>query len=273
MPAALRRWVDTWVYQLRGPQHGALVLEHRRVYILPVSHGYLYALVLLIMLAGSINYQLSLGFVLTFLLAGLGINGMLHTFRNLANLRVSAGRTRSVFVGQNAEFPLRIENPTPVARASIEVAHPGAGAQSFDVPAQGEIAVLVPLPAAKRGLLQLGRLTLITRFPLGLFRAWSYAHFDIDCIVFPAPETPGVPLPPPTGEMGEGATSASGNEDFAGLRPYHAGDSLSRIAWKADAREQGLAHQTLHRPCRESSLAGLVRLCQRRSTPKRVFPA
>jgi hypothetical protein len=108
MPAALRRWVDTWVYQLRGPQHGALVLEHRRVYILPVSHGYLYALVLLIMLAGSINYQLSLGFVLTFLLAGLGINGILYTFRNLANLRVSAGRTRSVFVGQNAEFPLRM---------------------------------------------------------------------------------------------------------------------------------------------------------------------
>ena len=70
MPNALRRWLDTRAYRLRAPQHGPFVLEHRRVYILPVSHGYLFAFVLLIMLAGSINYSLSLGFVLTFLLAG-----------------------------------------------------------------------------------------------------------------------------------------------------------------------------------------------------------
>jgi uncharacterized protein (DUF58 family) len=31
-----------------------------------------------------------------------------------------------------------------------------------------------------------------------------------------------------------------GNDDFAGLRAYHPGDSPRRIAWKADAREQGL---------------------------------
>ena len=240
MPTALRRWIDAWVYQLRAPERGPLVLDHRRVYILPVSYGYVFVFVLLIMLAGSINYSLSLGFVLTFLLAAMGINGMLYTFRNLANLRLTAMRPRSVFVGQSAEFPLRIDNPTPVARASIEISHPGVEPQSFDVPAHGEIAVSVALLAAQRGLLPLGRIMLLTRFPLGLFRAWSYARFDVDCIVFPQPEAPAVPLPQPAGERGEGAVSALGNEDYAGLRPYHAGDSLRRIAWKADAREQGL---------------------------------
>ena len=240
MPATLRNWLDTRAYRLRAPRHGPLVLGHRRVYILPVSHGYVFVAVLLIMLAGSINYSLSLGFVLTFLLVGLGINGMLYTFRNLANLRLMAGRPRSIFVGQSAEFPLRIENPTPVARAAIEVSHPGVSAQSFDVPAQGEITVSIPLPATRRGLLPLGRVMLLTRFPLGIFRAWSYAQFDVDCIVFAMPESPAVPLPAPAGERGEGAASALGNEDYAGLRPYHAGDSLRRIAWKADAREQGL---------------------------------
>lgn len=240
MPNALRRWLDTRAYRLRAPQHGPLVLGHRRVYILPVSHGYLYAAVLLIMLAGSINYSLSLGFVLTFLLTGLGINGMLYTFRNLANLRLMAGRPRAVFAGQSAEFPLRIENPTPVARAAIEISHPAVRPQMFDVPAQAEILVSIALATTRRGLLPLGRLMLVTRFPLGLFRAWSYAQFDVDCIVFATPESPGVPLPEPTGERGEGAASAHGNEDYAGLRPYHAGDSLRRIAWKADAREQGL---------------------------------
>ena len=46
------------------------------------------------MLTGSINYNLSLGFVLTFLLAALQMNAMIYTFRNLANLRVSGGRAR-----------------------------------------------------------------------------------------------------------------------------------------------------------------------------------
>ncbi|HEY5806392.1 MAG TPA: DUF58 domain-containing protein, partial [Povalibacter sp.] len=34
--------------------------------------------------------------------------------------------------------------------------------------------------------------------------------------------------------------SSRGDEDFAGLRSFHAGDSPRRIAWKAYAREQGL---------------------------------
>jgi hypothetical protein len=35
------------------------------------------------MLIGAINYNLSLGHALVFLLAGLGLVAMVHTFRNL----------------------------------------------------------------------------------------------------------------------------------------------------------------------------------------------
>ena len=240
MQIALRRWLDTWLYRRRQPQAGPVILVHRRIFILPVSHGYVYLFVLLIMLSGSINYSLSLGFVLTFMLTGLAVNGILYTFRNLANLRLSAGRPRAVFVGQIAEFPLRIENPTELARTSIEVSHAGVEPQSFDVEARTELAISIPLSATRRGLLPLGRIAVLTRFPLGLFRAWSYAQFDVDCIVYPLPEPPGIALPREQGEHGEGASSALGSEDYYGLRPYHAGDSPRRIAWKADAREQGL---------------------------------
>jgi len=240
MPLVLRRWLDTWLYQLRGPQAGPVVLVHRRVYILPTSHGYVFFLVLLLMLAGSVNYSLSLGFVLTFLLAGLGVNGILYSFRNLANLRVSALRPRAVFAGETAEFQLRIENPTDVARTSIEAQLRTGEPQLFDVGARDESLVVLPVPTEQRGRLRIGRVTLQTRFPLGLCRAWSYLEPDAVCIVYPQPEPPGVALPQPTGERGEGSTSMLGTEDFAGLRAYHAGDSPKRIAWKADAREQGL---------------------------------
>jgi uncharacterized protein (DUF58 family) len=58
--------------------------------------------------------------------------------------------------------------------------------------------------------------------------------------VFARPETPPLPLPAPAGEHGAGSATALGNEDFSGLRAYHAGDSPRRIAWKADAQNRGL---------------------------------
>ena len=60
-----------WLYGFTPPEHGTVVLVHRRVYIVPARLGWLFAATLAILLIGSINYALSLGFALTFLLAGL----------------------------------------------------------------------------------------------------------------------------------------------------------------------------------------------------------
>ena len=47
--------------------------------------------------------------------------------------------------------------------------------------------------------------------------------------------------PPRTAtDTGGAQAGAVGEEDFAGLRPFQAGDSLRRVAWKAYARGQGL---------------------------------
>ena len=54
-----------------APERGPVFLSQRRVYILPTRQGALFGAALLLMLIGSINYQLSLGFILTFLLAGM----------------------------------------------------------------------------------------------------------------------------------------------------------------------------------------------------------
>jgi len=240
MQLALRRRLDRWLFQNRGPQPGPIVLVHRRVFIVPTSHGLIYFLVLLLMLAGSINYSLSLGFVLTFLLGGLALNGMLYTFRNMADLRVSSVHPKPVFAGDTAEFQLRIENRARIARIGIEAIPPAGEPTLFDVSADAETLVALSIPAQRRGLMRMGRVMLRTRFPLGLFRAWSYVDLDVACTVYPRPEDPAVPLPTPSGERGEGAVSALGNEDFAGLRTYQPGDPTRRIAWKADARGSGL---------------------------------
>ena len=73
----------------RQPESGTIFLAQRRVYILPTRQGLMFGLALVLMLIGSINYNLSLGFVLTFLLAGMGIVAILHSFRNIAHLYVT----------------------------------------------------------------------------------------------------------------------------------------------------------------------------------------
>ena len=226
-----------WLYGFTPPEHGTVVLVHRRVYIVPARLGWLFAATLAILLIGSINYSLSLGFALTFLLAGMGLAGMVHTARNLARIAISVGRAEPVFAGESAQFRLYLDGGPGFDRPAILARHLVAGSQLVvDVPAGGLAEVVLAVPAARRGWLPLGRVMLETRFPLGLFRAWSYIEPDARCLVYPQPERSA--LPPPIAEAAAGAlrTQTTGNDDFAGLRGYQPSDSPRHVAWKAVAR-------------------------------------
>jgi uncharacterized protein (DUF58 family) len=237
---AFRAHLDRWLFQLDGNPVTSVVLVQRRIFIVPSRHGLLYVAALGLMLSGSINYNLSLGFILTFLLAALGVNAILHTFRNLARLKISTGRVPSVFAGDTARFALVIDNPTTLERYSIGISRDSRELMYADAPPLQTTTVNVPVPAPRRGLLRPGRLKLFTQFPLGLCYAWSYVELDMYCIVYPRPEAGRVPLPPFASDDGTGVTHGSGNEDFAGLRSYHPGDSPRHIAWKAAARGEAL---------------------------------
>ncbi len=230
-----------WLYGFTPPERGVVVLRHRRVYIVPTRVGWLYGATLVILLIGSINYALSLGFALTFLLAGLGLAGMVHTARNLARTAVSAGRSEPVYAGESAQFHLLLDSRVPFERPSILVRHVAGGAQLVtDVPPLAVAEVVLAVPAAKRGWQPLGRVMLETRFPLGLFRAWSYVELDARCLVYPRPER--TPLPPTSADVRTGAAraQAAGSDDFSALRAYQPSDSPRHVAWKAVARAQDM---------------------------------
>jgi uncharacterized protein (DUF58 family) len=230
-----------WLYGFTPPEHGTVELVHRRVYIVPTRLGWFFGGTLIVLLVGSINYALSLGFALTFLLAGLGLVCMVHTARNLARIAVSTGRAEPVFAGESAQFRLYLDGRAAFDRPAILARHLACGSQLVvDVPPGAVAEVVLAVPAPRRGWVQLGRVMLETRFPLGLFRAWSYVEPDARCLVYPRPERS--PLPPYTGEAAVGTIHAPtpGADDFAGLRSYQRSDSPRHIAWKAVARTDEL---------------------------------
>ena len=86
-----------------GPQPPPYQLRHRNVYILPTKQGLIFAVLLMLMLIGAINYNNNLAYLMTFLLASLSVVAILHTYRNLLRLLVTIGHIEPRFVerGQN----------------------------------------------------------------------------------------------------------------------------------------------------------------------------
>ncbi|WP_374356783.1 DUF58 domain-containing protein [Chitinimonas sp.] len=239
-----RRW-QNWLQRRHPRGMQAVTLSQKRVYIFLSPSGVLFAAVVLAMLGGAINYDLALAYVLVFLLAAMANASILHTFRNLLGLTLAPGRVEACHAGEAARFEIVLDNSGRLARHNLRLFYDAAEA-ACDVAAGDSARVWLSLPAPQRGWLRAPRLRIETHWPLGVFRAWSYGYFDQRALVYPAPEVdpPGLPLA--AAGSGQGLTTARGQDDFSGLRPFQRGDSPRHIAWKAAAREDGLLVKEFH---------------------------
>ena len=224
-------------------------LNQRRIFILPTRSGLVFSLALIAMLLSAINYTLALGHALVFLLVGLGLNGMIHTVRNLYGLIITPGRSEPVFVGENAHFSITIANDRPSPRPSLEFEAEADKLVIATVYGLKSEKINLPLSAQQRGWLALPRVKLSTRYPLGFFVAWCYLSPALRCLVYPQPII--TPLPEPTATPKQGEWRGDGGqEDFAGFRNRQPADSLRHVAWKLSARD------TADRPLLVKQFAG-----------------
>ncbi len=223
-----------------APRDRAVELMQRRIFILPTRYGLLFGLLTFVMLIGATNYNNSTGFLLSFLLIGTALVSILHAYHNMLRLTFQAGRAAAVFCGDAALFTVVIDNGKGPGRVGIGLNLAGQAPVFTDIAAGGRVAIELALPAMRRGWLPFGTLTVFTRYPLGLFRAWSQLRLDTRCLVYPAPAAN--LATPPHHHPGSGTRRGQhpGSDDFMGLRTYHPGDSPRHVDWKAAARGQAL---------------------------------
>ena len=235
-----RRW-----WQQRLPLADATMLTQRNVYILPTAPGFMLGATLLVLLVGSINYQLNLGYLLTFLLAGSAVVSMHLSHATLRGLTLNLLQPDPQFAGSSALLPVVLTSTRAAPRHAIGVAVLDAtGADRWvwtDVPAQGTAVVHVAFRPRRRGMHRVPPLTAETRFPLGVFRVWTVWRPAAQVLVYPAPEPNPPPLPPGEPRAGVAtALRAQHTGDFDGVRAYRRGDALKLVVWKKAAKADEL---------------------------------
>ena len=231
-----------------GDRASSHVLRFRRIYILPTREGMGFVGAVSIMLLGSINYGNALGYALSFMLISASLVSMLHAVRNLAGLGLRRDECAPVFAGDTARFGLRVDNRNQRRRFGVlaritsrrKRGHDDEPAVHFHVDANSLKRIELPGVASKRGWFSPGRVTIATRFPLGLFRAWSYVDVGLCCLVYPHPAGQQALPDFRSGESGDQGSRGKGDDEFSGLRDYQLGDSARRVHWKAVARGQGI---------------------------------
>lgn len=223
-----------------GPKPAPYILTQRRVYILPTKQGLAFALLLFIMLIGSINYSNSLGYFLTFLLASLSIVTIFHTYNNLLKLHIGPAICKPVFANDEVRFTVQINNLNQQARFSVDAFTPQHITTSSDIKENSLTTLTIKHCFEQRGLIALPRFTIESRFPFGLFRAWALVQFDQTQLVYPKPSLH-TNLPIKSAGLTEGKKQLNiGTDDFKGLRSYNEGDPIQHIHWKSFARHNTL---------------------------------
>jgi uncharacterized protein (DUF58 family) len=215
-------------------------LGRKRIFILPTRAGMVFGAFLLAMLLAAINYTNNLAFLLTFILGSVAIVSAIHAYANLAGLEIEHGRLLPASCGEEARLQFMFRAAGRERRClDLRV---GLASVGLSLAAGEGREVDLGVPTSRRGLLHLGKVVVATRYPLGLFRAWSPLLLPVTGLVYPRllpVDALDWHLMHGSGEDGGlGAVAPSG--EFGGIRPYRPGDSPARISWKASARGGGL---------------------------------
>lgn len=234
----------------RGPMTPPFELEYRHVFVLPTSFGWGFGFMLVFMTLGGLNFNNNMALMLVFLLGTIAQLTTLIAYRNLSGLRIDSIFSEPVFCGESARFRVFISNGDERQRFAIQAGFKKPQ-DCKDFQLNSSESLHLQHPTHTRGWLEMPSFRLETRFPLGLFKAWSWIFPQTRCLVYPSPAMNAPPLPK-TGHGQTGQAIKGDGDQVHGLRKYHPGDSIQRIAWRASARHDELYSLEMEAPREEA---------------------
>jgi len=235
--------VEKFILKRKQESFPVIILS-KRLYIFPNGFGLFFLFILLVMLAGSVNYHNNLGYMMSFLLGGIYLMSFHLTHRNLKGLKISDVEIKPVFAGDDLVVKVSIFNPDAV-RNNIVFEVGGFGEHNIQYLGKGFSAHNIRFKTEKRGITKIRDICISSDYPIGLARTWTHIIPDsIEAVVYPRPiithENPFATIDSGNDTYGGSEISATGADDFSELKNYIPGDPVQRIAWKSLSKGHGL---------------------------------
>ncbi|MBT8139825.1 MAG: DUF58 domain-containing protein [Gammaproteobacteria bacterium] len=230
-----RAWLDR-----RIPAAHEHHLSHRNIFIFPSRAGLVYAAFIGMLLLVAINFENSAVYALVFLLSGMLVVSILHTFANLSGLQITGRSGESAFAGRHAVFKIILSAQERV-HYGVQLSWQEVSTEHVDVEPGAEQRLSMRFRTGPRGICNPGRVKIQTSYPLGLVTAWTWVDLDMHAVVYPYPDKNAGSPAARSAYHESGSREQTGSDDFFGLRAYVPGDSLRSVAWKTYARNDQLA--------------------------------
>ena len=210
-----------------------ILLNQKKLYVLPTGFGVFTSVVLFVCVLGGLNYNNNLALGFGFLFCALAFLSVHVAHRNLIRLEFTQVSAQPAFAGGELSVLVGINLNDARARTCLRGEFEFGTEVEFELPAASTL--LFALPAVQRGWQELPPLTLSTQWPFGLFVVWSHVWPQTQALIYPKLEA-NPPEFPIASTQTNGKSAQAGDEDLRNLRGYRAGDAPRRIAWRASAR-------------------------------------
>lgn len=204
---------------------------------MPTSFGFAFAGMALVVFFMAVGYSNNLIYIFVFLLISLAITSAFVTNQNIKSIQVLGIKASDLFANEEGGLTMQIKNTSSRPAWDLEILY------GKDKEIQAKIAIIettqkdvtVKLKPVIRGWQNIQRMTLQSRFPFQLLRAWKYYSSVEKVLVFP--ERRG-DIQFPREAYSEDALANAGL--FRDHRNFQSSDSVNRIDWRASARRQNL---------------------------------
>ncbi len=223
---------DKWIDKRIPLQTEQLKLSRKSIYILPTKFGFLFGLILVAMLVGSINYEINMGFLLTFLFSAIFFIGMLQSYKNFNTVTLAPQPIKPVFASENVTVNFLSLSKHITFNTAIQIEKQQAYHNLNE-----KSLVPITIKGYKRGIYRINKIKLFSIYPMGHFYVWSWFKTDLEIIVYPQPKAiSNTEQISKTNKVGENSSQRKGSDELYSYKHYQAGDPIQRIAWKKTAQ-------------------------------------
>ncbi len=217
-------------------QRISMVSHSKRVYIIPTSIGFYFSFIAFVLFLIAISYGHNLAFYCTFLFFSFVSFSAVIANESIKKIELNTSEEK-ILIKNNTFSALKvtIENTSKRPQYDYRIEAQGRMVAFIEElqPLEKKIVYLdMSLLDLPRGIYQLKRLTLSTRFPLGLFYSWKYR--PVDNILKVEPKALDGHMVVSKGVIDsssviESTTLHLGTDDFVEIRAHQTGEGFGRI--------------------------------------------